>query len=269
MAGDPEGRRADGAGGHRDRHHARGRTGHRRDRPLAGHRRSDRLDQHERLRGAHDDAPGVRVPAVLPGPRLVPRGCDGLHPHHQHRPGLGGRPDTDPHRDGAQPHRPADHPLLRPPRSALRGRHPVAQRIDITDLNVYYGAFRAVADVTMVIEPRSVTAIIGPSDLEMRRLFSRIPASTFSATDIVGNGLGRWKTIPTCRRTATGSTSEPYRSTPSIATFPSTRAPGMTSCMRLSVRMKVDFPQPDGPMIAVTERGSITIVTSATARNAP
>src|SRR5665648_902273 len=163
MAGDPEGRRADGAGGHRDRHHARGRTGHRRDRPLAGHRRSDRLDQHERLRGAHDDAPGVRVPAVLPGPRLVPRGCDGLHPHHQHRPGLGGRPDTDPHRDGAQPHRPADHPLLRPPRSALRGRHPVAQRIDITDLNVYYGAFRAVADVTMVIEPRSVTAIIGPS----------------------------------------------------------------------------------------------------------
>jgi len=39
----------------------------------------------------------------------------------------------------------------------------VAQRIDITDLNVYYGAFRAVADVTMAIEPRSVTAIIGPS----------------------------------------------------------------------------------------------------------
>src|SRR5665648_499452 len=93
-----------------------------------------------------------------------------------------------------------------------------------------------------------------PSDLEMRRLFSRIPASTFSATDIVGNGLGRWKTIPTCRRTATGSTSEPYRSTPSIATFPSTRAPGMTSCMRLSVRMKVDFPQPDGPMIAGEKR---------------
>src|SRR5665811_111652 len=163
MAGDPQGGRADGAGGHRDRHHARGRTGHRRDRPLAGHRRSDRLDQYERLRGAHDDAPGVRVPAVLPGPRLVPRGRDGLHPHHQHRPGLGGRPDTDPHRDAAQPHRPADHPLLRPPRSALRGRHPVAQRIDITDLNVYYGAFRAVADVTMAIEPRSVTEIIGPS----------------------------------------------------------------------------------------------------------
>ena len=39
----------------------------------------------------------------------------------------------------------------------------MAQRIDVTDLDVYYGDFRAVADVSMVIEPRSVTALIGPS----------------------------------------------------------------------------------------------------------
>ena len=39
----------------------------------------------------------------------------------------------------------------------------MAQRIDIADLNVYYGTFRAVADVAMAIEPRSVTALIGPS----------------------------------------------------------------------------------------------------------
>ncbi|MCL3861486.1 phosphate ABC transporter ATP-binding protein PstB [Actinotalea sp. K2] len=39
----------------------------------------------------------------------------------------------------------------------------MAQRIDVTDLNIYYGAFHAVADVTMAIEPRSVTAFIGPS----------------------------------------------------------------------------------------------------------
>ncbi len=39
----------------------------------------------------------------------------------------------------------------------------MAQRIDIADLNVYYGAFLAVADVAMAIEPRSVTALIGPS----------------------------------------------------------------------------------------------------------
>ncbi len=54
-----------------------------------------------------------------------------------------------------------------------------------------------------------------------------------------------------------------------MATFPSTRAPGMTSCMRLSVRRKVDLPQPDGPMKAVTERGSTDMPTSATARKLP
>jgi phosphate transport system ATP-binding protein len=39
----------------------------------------------------------------------------------------------------------------------------MAQRIDVQDLNVYYGGFHAVADVSMMIEPRSVTALIGPS----------------------------------------------------------------------------------------------------------
>ncbi|HEY3438490.1 MAG TPA: phosphate ABC transporter ATP-binding protein PstB [Actinotalea sp.] len=39
----------------------------------------------------------------------------------------------------------------------------MAQRIDAKDLNVFYGSFLAVADVTMSIEPRSVTALIGPS----------------------------------------------------------------------------------------------------------
>ena len=39
----------------------------------------------------------------------------------------------------------------------------MAKRIDIKDLNAYYGAFRAVEGVTMTVEPRSVTAFIGPS----------------------------------------------------------------------------------------------------------
>jgi phosphate transport system ATP-binding protein len=39
----------------------------------------------------------------------------------------------------------------------------VAKRIDVSDLNIFYGDFRAVADVTVSIEPRSVTALIGPS----------------------------------------------------------------------------------------------------------
>jgi phosphate transport system ATP-binding protein len=39
----------------------------------------------------------------------------------------------------------------------------VAKRIDVADLNIFYGNFRAVQDVTVSIEPRSITALIGPS----------------------------------------------------------------------------------------------------------
>jgi len=39
----------------------------------------------------------------------------------------------------------------------------VSKRIEVKDLNVYYGKFKAVEDVTLEIEPRSVTAFIGPS----------------------------------------------------------------------------------------------------------
>jgi len=39
----------------------------------------------------------------------------------------------------------------------------VAKRIDVADLNIYYGETLAVQDVSMSIEPRSVTALIGPS----------------------------------------------------------------------------------------------------------
>jgi phosphate transport system ATP-binding protein len=39
----------------------------------------------------------------------------------------------------------------------------VAKRIDVSDLNIYYGDFLAVQDVNTSIEPRSITALIGPS----------------------------------------------------------------------------------------------------------
>ncbi len=39
----------------------------------------------------------------------------------------------------------------------------MAKRIDCSDVNIYYGDFLAVQDVTVSIEPRSVTALIGPS----------------------------------------------------------------------------------------------------------
>ncbi len=39
----------------------------------------------------------------------------------------------------------------------------MAKRIDVSDLDIYYGKFKAVEGVTVAIEPRSVTALIGPS----------------------------------------------------------------------------------------------------------
>jgi phosphate transport system ATP-binding protein len=39
----------------------------------------------------------------------------------------------------------------------------MAKRIDVSGLDVYYGDFKAVEDVSMTVQPRSVTAFIGPS----------------------------------------------------------------------------------------------------------
>ena len=39
----------------------------------------------------------------------------------------------------------------------------MSKRIEVKDLNVYYGKFKAAEDVTLTIEPRTVTAFIGPS----------------------------------------------------------------------------------------------------------
>ena len=47
---------------------------------------------------------------------------------------------------------------------------------------------------------------------------------------------------------------------PSSRISPARRAPGISSFMRLIERRKVDFPQPDGPMSAVTARGAIVQV---------
>jgi phosphate transport system ATP-binding protein len=39
----------------------------------------------------------------------------------------------------------------------------MAKRIDVSGLDVYYSDFKAVEDVSMTVQPRSVTAFIGPS----------------------------------------------------------------------------------------------------------
>lgn len=37
----------------------------------------------------------------------------------------------------------------------------MAKRLDLKDVNIYYGKFHAVADVTLSVPPRNVTAFIG------------------------------------------------------------------------------------------------------------
>src|SRR2546425_2135885 len=39
----------------------------------------------------------------------------------------------------------------------------MAKRLDLKEVNIYYGTFHAVADVGLSVQPRSVTAFIGPS----------------------------------------------------------------------------------------------------------
>lgn len=39
----------------------------------------------------------------------------------------------------------------------------MAKRLDLKDVNIYYGKFHAVSDVTLSVPPRNVTAFIGPS----------------------------------------------------------------------------------------------------------
>lgn len=39
----------------------------------------------------------------------------------------------------------------------------MAKRIDVGGLSAFYGSFRAIDDISMTVEPRSVTAFIGPS----------------------------------------------------------------------------------------------------------
>src|SRR6266481_6333659 len=75
--------------------------------------------------------------------------------------------------------------------------------------------------------------------------------------------------MPTRRRTIAGSTVLEYRSSPWRRTVPSTRVFGTNSCIRLRQRRKVDFPQPLGPMMAVTAFDAISRVTSSMARFSP
>src|SRR5581483_11301739 len=67
---------------------------------------------------------------------------------------------TDTDRRAALRHRAVAHPT-RP--AVPEVNFPMAKRIEALGLSCFYGSHKAVADVTMTIEPKTVTALIGPS----------------------------------------------------------------------------------------------------------
>lgn len=88
----------------------------------------------------------------------------------------------------------------------------MAKRLDIKDLNVYYGKFHAVKDVTLSVPPHSITAFIGPSGCgkstvlrTLNRMHEEIPGAyavgsvLLDGEDIYGKGIN-----PTSVRTTIG-----------------------------------------------------------------
>src|SRR3954463_13446428 len=78
----------------------------------------------------------------------------------------------------------------------------MAKRIDVTDVDIYYGDFHAVQDVSMTVQPRTVTAFIGPSGCgkstflrTLNRMHEVIPGARvhgrveLDGVDLYGNGV--------------------------------------------------------------------------------
>lgn len=88
----------------------------------------------------------------------------------------------------------------------------MAKRLDIKDLNIYYGKFHAVKDVTLSVPPRSITAFIGPSGCgkstvlrTLNRMHEEVPGAyadgsvLLDGEDIYAKGVN-----PTAVRTTIG-----------------------------------------------------------------
>src|SRR5438093_675643 len=86
---------------------------------------------------------------------------------------------------------------------------------------------------------------------------------------VLGKGLGCWNTMPTSRRSATGSMPFENTETPSSRMSPAWRVCGISSFNRFTERKNVLLPQPDGPIRAVTARRGMATVTSNNAWVAP
>ena len=99
----------------------------------------------------------------------------------------------------------------------------MAKRLDLKDVNIYYGAFNAVADVALSVQPRAVTAFIGPSGCgkstvlrTLNRMHEVIPGARVEGSvlldgeDIYGAGVDPVGV----RKTSAWCSSGPIRSPP-------------------------------------------------------
>ena len=104
----------------------------------------------------------------------------------------------------------------------------MAKRIDMSNLNIYYGNFHAVEDVSMTVEPRTVTAFIGPSGCgkstvlrTINRMHEVIPGAHVKGSD-----------TSALLFSADGFTPTPAVSR-AIVVHNRTAAPGQTACLFL------------------------------------
>src|SRR5882762_2353036 len=96
----------------------------------------------------------------------------------------------------------------------------------------------------------------------------RGPYATFSKIDF-GKGFDFWKTMPTRLRSSVTSSPGSWMSVAPMRMLPAIRTPSTKSFMRLRHRSRVDLPQPEGPMYAVTRCFGIDMETSFSASFSP
>lgn len=103
----------------------------------------------------------------------------------------------------------------------------MAKRIDVSGLSAFYGGTKAIEDISMTIEPRSVTAFIGPSGCgkstflrTLNRMHEVIPGARVEGKvllddeNLYGPGSTRWRCAAPSGWSSSGRTrSRPCRST--------------------------------------------------------
>src|SRR3954467_4286859 len=103
----------------------------------------------------------------------------------------------------------------------------MAQRIDVKDVNIYYGSFKAVEDVSMTIESRSVTAFIGPSGCgkstflrTLNRMHEVVPGGRVDGTiELNGRDLYAAGTAPVAVRRTVGMVFQRPNPFPTMSIF--------------------------------------------------